>query len=594
MGEKNRKKIVNGHFEATEFNNIKEIIENSVKEYGDKNAFIIKNKNKEKIGITYREMYDDINAFATSLYNIGMQGKRVAIIGKNRYEWVVAHLANLFGGIVSVPLDKDLQLEELENSLYRSKADAIVFDSKLLKLVLEIKKRRNTILKEYIAMDTLETITDVAENSDEKDIKELKFMPQMIKDGKKEENINKEYLDYKIKENEMGILLFTSGTTSQSKAVMLTQKGVASNIYSLHMEEDIMSSDVNIAFLPFHHIFGSTCMVVMLDHGVTTCFPDGLRYIKQNLKEYKVSVFVGVPVLVEAIYKAIVKEIAKQNKTKLVNNVKKMANFLLKLKIDIRRKLFKSVLEQLGGDLRLIVCGGAPTDPEIIKGFDDFGIITVQGYGLTETSPVVAAESYFSRKPGSVGKAMKTVEIEIVNKDSDGIGEVRCKGPGIMLGYYEMPEKTEEVLKDGWFYTGDLGYMDKDGYLFLTGRSKNLIVLKNGKKVFPEEIEAVVNRLDLVSECMVFGLEDKEDKLDVKLSIKVVYNEEEIKEKYSNLSEEELEKTLWNMIKKVNEGFPRYKHIQNMIATHTELIKTTTKKIKRNEELKLIYDKMDS
>ena len=594
MSNKDRKKIKDGRFEAKQFNNVKEIIENSVKEYGDKNAFIIKNKQKEKIGITYKDFYYDINAFGMSLYNMGLKGKRVAIIGKNRYEWVVAHLANLFGGIVSVPLDKDLKLEELENSLYRSKADAVVFDSKLLELIFEIKKRRNTILKEYIVMDDLDEISEELKKYDEKDTRELKCVPRMIEEGKKEENANQEYLNYKIKENEMGILLFTSGTTSQSKAVMLTQKGIATNIYDLHLVEDIRSTDVNIAFLPFHHIFGSTCMVVMLDHGVTTCFPDGLRYIKQNLKEYEVSVFVGVPVLTEAIYKAIVKEIAKQNKTKLVNNVKSFANFLLKLKIDVRRQLFKSVLDQLGGKLRLIVCGGAPADPEIIKGFDDFGITTVQGYGLTETSPVVAAENYFRRKAGSVGEPMKDMTVEIVNKDENGIGEVRCKGPCVMLGYYEMPEKTEEVLKDGWFYTGDLGYIDEDGDLFLTGRSKNLIVLKNGKKVFPEEIEAVVNRLDLVSECMVFGLEDKEDKLDVKLSIKVVYNEEEIKEKYSNLSEEELEKTLWNMIKKVNEGFPRYKHIQNMIATHTELIKTTTKKVKRNEEMKLIYGTIDS
>lgn len=588
MSKKGLKEIRNGQFVAQEFNNIREIIENSVEKYGDKSAFIIKKKNKEKVEISYKDFYYDINALATSLYNIGLQGKRVAIIGKNRYEWVVSHLANLFGGIVSVPLDKDLKLEELENSLYRSKADAVIFDPKLLDLILEIKERRNTIIKEYIVMDRFEDFTDNPKDYNGKNIEDFKTIPEMIEDGKKEENSNQEYLNYKIKENEMGILLFTSGTTSQSKAVMLTQRGIASNVYALHLVEDIRSTDVNIAFLPFHHIFGSTCMIVMLDHGVTNCFPDGLRYIKQNLKEYKVSIFVGVPILADAIYKAINKEIEKQNKTALVNKAKKISNFLLKLKIDARRKIFKSVLDALGGDLRLLVLGGAPTDPATINGFDEFGIAVVQGYGLTETSPVVAAETYFNRKPGTIGKPMANVTVEIVNQDDEGIGEVRCKGPNIMLGYYEMPEKTEEVLKDGWFYTGDLGYFDEEGNICLTGRSKDLIVLKNGKKVFPEEIEAVVNRLDLVAECMVFGLEDKNDKNDLKLSIKVVYDEEEIKENYKDCTEDELEKIMWNMIKKVNEGFPRYKHIQHLIVTHTELIKTTTKKVKRNEEMKLI------
>ncbi len=594
MDKKGLKSIENGYFKAQEFNNVKEIIENSVKEYGDKEAFIVKDKNKEKHGITYKELYADVNALATSLYNLGFAGKRVAIIGKNRYEWVVTHLANLFGGIISVPLDKDLQLEELETSLYRSKADVVVFDSKLLDLILEIRDRKDTILKEFIIMDKKEDIFGDATEYNGKDIKDIRYIPELIAEGKKPENANQEYLNYKIKENDMGILLFTSGTTSQSKAVMLTQKGIASNVYALHCVEDIRSCDTNIAFLPFHHIFGSTCMIVMLDHGVTTCFPDGLKYIKQNLKEYGVSVFVGVPVLTEAIYKAVMREIDKQNKTNLVKNAKSLSNFLLKLHIDVRRKLFKSVLEGLGGKLRLIVCGGAPADPEVIKGFEEFGVITVQGYGLTETSPVIAAENYFHRKAGSVGKPMRNVQIEIVDKDDEGIGEVRCKGPNIMLGYYEMPEKTEEVLRDGWFYTGDLGYFDEDGDLFLTGRSKSLIVLKNGKKVFPEEMEAVINRLDLVSECMVYGLPEEDDKLDIRLSVKVVYDEEEIKSKYKDLSEDELRKVLWGMIKKVNEGFPRYKHIQNLIVSHTELIKTTTKKVKRNEEMKLIYGKMDS
>ena len=401
----------------------------------------------------------------------------------------------------------------------------------------------------------------------------------------------KEYIDFKVDENIMNILLFTSGTTSASKAVMLSQKNIASNIYALQAVEDIRETDTNIAFLPFHHIFGSTCLIMMIASGVKTVFPDGLRYIKQNLNEYKVTVFVGVPVLTEAIYKTIMKEIKKQGKEKVIKIARNVSNLLLKFHIDIRRKLFKQVIDALGGELRLVISGGAPADKEISQGFNDLGIKTLQGYGLSETSPVIAAENHNTLKNGSVGKPMLNDIIEIVNKDENGIGEIRVKGPNIMLGYYEMPEITAEVLKDGWFYTGDLGYFDKDGILYITGRNKNMIVLKNGKKVFPEELETIVNRLELVEECMVFGLPDVDDKNDIKLSVKVVYDKEVVKEQYSDKTEDELRNIIWNQIKQINTTFPRYKHIQNLILSSEELIKTTTKKVKRQEEMKKILDK---
>lgn len=565
------------YFKATEFDNIKEIIYNSVDKYGDNIAFVIKNEDNSKTNITYKEFLNDINKLGTAFYSMNLKNKRVAIIGKNRYEWVLTHLSNLFGSIVSIPLDKDLQLEELENSLIRSNADAIVFDKKLLELIEKIKERNKTSIKDYISMSEIEGYNSI---------------PELLKKGNEllcEKNID--YINNNIDENAMSILLFTSGTTSKSKAVMLSQKNIASNIYALQCVEDIRDTDTNIAFLPFHHIFGSTCLIMMLASGVRTVFPDGLRYIKQNMKEYEVSVFVGVPILTEAMYKAVLKEIDKQGKTKLVQKIIKISNFLLKFNIDLRRKLFKTILDGLGGKLRLIISGGAAADPLSIKGFYEFGIETVQGYGLSETSPVISAESYIARNTGSVGKPMKNVKVEIVNKDENGIGEVRVKGPNVMLGYYEMEEYTNEVLRDGWFYTGDLGYFDNEGFLYITGRNKNLIVLKNGKKVFPEELETVVNRIDLVSECMVFGMEDKDDKNNVMLSVKIVYDEEMIKEKYHDKSEEELNKIIWDKIKQVNTTFPRYKHIKKLITSHTELIKTSTKKIKRHEEMKLIGGK---
>ena len=565
--------------EVKEFKNIKEIIYASAEKYNEKIAFVIKHQEEKSKDykyekISYKKLLKDVNELGSSLYKMGLKGKRVAVIGKNRYEWVIAHLANLLGGIVSIPLDKDLQYEELENSLIRSKADAIIFDEKLIEKIEKIKENKKTQLKEYICMSKKEGYKSVG---------------NLILEGEKIlDSGDREYVDTQINENEMSILLFTSGTTTKSKAVMLSQRNIASNIYAMQCVEDIRETDTNIAFLPFHHIFGSTCIIMMLASGVKNVFPDGLRYIKQNLNEYKVTIFVGVPILVEAIYKTIMKEVEKQGKTKLINRAIKISNFLLKFNIDIRRKLFKQIIDALGGELRFVISGGAPADSKISKGFNSLGIKTVQGYGLTETSPVIAAEDDKHIKNGSVGIPMLNDIIEIVNRDENGIGEIRVKGPNVMLGYYEMREETENVLKEGWFYTGDLGYFDKDGYLFITGRNKNMIVLKNGKKVFPEELETLINRIDLVQESMVFGLPNENDKNDVKISVKIVYDKEVAKEKYPEKNEDELYQIIWKQIKEINTTFPRYKHIQHMILSDEELIKTTTKKVKRQEEMKKI------
>ena len=402
---------------------------------------------------------------------------------------------------------------------------------------------------------------------------------------------NQDFVNHKVDSKRMSILLFTSGTTSKSKAVMLSQYGIATNVYDMQIVETFYDTDVNIAFLPYHHIFGSTAMVVMLACGVKTVFPDGLRYIKQNLLEYQVSVFVGVPLLVDKMYANIEKEIEKQGKTKLIQVAVKISNFLLKLHIDIRRKLFKQIIDGLGGKMRFVIAGGAPFDSKIERKFNEFGIHMVQGYGLTETSPVIAAENDKYAKYGSVGIPMKHTEVKIVDKDEKGIGEITVKGPNVMLGYYENEEATKEVLKDGWFHTGDLGYLDKDGFLFITGRKKDMIVLKNGKKVFPEELETLINRNEEIEESFVYGMPDKDDKSKIKVAVEVVYNKEIVKEKYGDISEEDLFPIIWNKIKEVNKTLPRYKYIMHMILTDEPLIKTTTHKTKRNEELKKVLER---
>ena len=553
------------------FNNIKEVIYNSVKLYKENIAFVTKIKKEDKsteyINHTYQDFLDDINSFGTGLYDLGLKGKRIAICGRNRYEWAVAHISNLFGNIVSVPIDKELQVNELEDSLIRSKVDAIVFDEKYIENIKNIILNGKTKIKNFICMGNIEGFVSF------EDI--LQKGKKLIQDG------NKDFIENNVDSDTMSILLFTSGTTSKSKAVMLNQRAIAANIADMLMVESLYPTDTNIAFLPFHHIFGSTGMLVMLASGVRTVFPDGLRYIKQNLKEYEVSVFVGVPLLVNKMYENIEKEIEKQGKTKLINRATKISNLLLKLHIDIRRKIFKQVLDGLGGKMRLIISGGAPLDKKVSIKFNELGVHLIQGYGLTETCPVIAAENDKYIRNGSVGFPMRHVTVEIVNKDKDGIGEVRVKGPNIMMGYYENEEATNNVLKDGWFYTGDLGYIDKDGFLFLTGREKDVIVMKNGKKVFPEELEILVDKLPEVEESFIYGMAQKGDKNDPMVSVKIVYTKDALKDKTEN----ELYDVLWNNIKEINKTLPPYKYIKNMILTDEPLIKTTTHKIKRKEEL---------
>ena len=565
-------------YEAKRFANLREVLKNAVKLYGQSDAFVLKKRTKEGVQyehVTY-EMFDqEIDALGTAMLNRGLKGKKIAIIAPNRYEWCTTYLGTLNGVGIVVPLDKSLPEQEIELSLERSYADVVVFDRKYLDVMKKIK-RKNSNIQLFICMDE-------TEETDFVNYKEL------INQGKElMDQGDKSYIESNIKNEEMSIILFTSGTTSAAKAVMLSHKNIAENIYALNAIVKIYDTDTSLAFLPFHHTFGSTGFLFFMSNGATTVFCDGLRHIQQNLKEYQVSVFVCVPLLLEAMYKKINKEIEKQGKMKTVQIGRMISNFLLKVGIDVRRKLFKEILDKLGGNLRLVVSGAAAIDKEVAKGFNSFGITTIQGYGLTETSPVLTAENIKHIRYGSVGFPMINVEIKIDNPDKKGIGEIKAKGPNVMSGYYENQEATQEVLKDGWFYTGDLGYIDQDGYLFITGRRKNVIVLKNGKNIFPEEIELFINNLPYVAESMVFGMPKEDDYIP---AAKIVYNKEYIEEIYPDMTKNQLKEKIWQDIKQINHGLTNFKHIKKIIITDKPMIKTTTQKIKRFEEMKKILEK---
>lgn len=569
-------------FQAVKYENLKDMMEKVTAKYADNKAFVIKHKEGKNVSyeeVTYTQVGEQMHHLGTAFLQRGFAGKRVAIISKNRYDWILTYVAVINGVGVTVPLDKDLPAQEMHSLLQRSKADAIVFESKYLQDVYRFYQEKSTNLQLLVCMDAL-TEEQKATYPDVVALKEL------LAEGKALwENGEKSYADAKIDAEALATIIFTSGTTSLSKAVMLSHKNLVSNLYDLGRTEKIYETDVNMAFLPYHHTFGSTGQLFFLYSGACSCYCDGLRHIQENLREYKVSVFVCVPLLLEAMYKKIMVQVEKQGKTKLIQTMTKVCNALLKVGIDIRRVVFKQILDPLGGKLRFAISGASAIDGEVVKGFNNFGILCVQGYGLTETAPVLSAEREGLIRYGSIGFPLPSVEIKIDDPDENGIGEITAKGPNVMLGYYENEEATKEVLQDGWFHTGDLGYFDKDGFLFVNGRKKNVIVLKNGKKVFPEEMELLINNLPYVAESMVFGWPVEDD---VEVSVKIVYNKEYTDREFAGYSQEQLKEMIWKDIKEINRSLAKYKYMKNLVITDQPMIKTSTAKIKRHEEMKTI------
>lgn len=565
-------------YDADKINDFRELVKRYSDKYSDEIAFEYKENpsSESHIKITYSQFASDIKSLGTALINTGLSKKKVAIISPNRYEWCVSYLAITTSDMVVVPLDRALPDNEIEDLIVRSKAQAVIFDKKYTEVFSKLAKEKKSNLSQYICMDNIDEFTTYS---------------SLIQKGHSLlVNGDTKYDNVVIDNKKMSIMLFTSGTTSISKAVALSQSNICEDIYALAQMTDIRKDDTFLSFLPLHHTFESTCTFLYgTFSGITVAFCDGLKYVQKNLAEFKVTGFVCVPLMLEIMYKKIKKGIEEQGKTKLVATMSKISNGLLKMGVDIRRKVFKQILDNLGGKLRILIAGGAAMSKDAIQGFLDLGINLLQGYGLTETSPVVAGENDKCKRCGSVGFPLPGINVKIDNPDKDGIGEIAVQAPTVMLEYVDNPEATNEVLKDNWFYTGDLGYFDKDGFLFITGRKKDVIVLKNGKNIFPEEIEILINKLPYVSESIVFGrpLEDG----DYKICAKIVYNREVINEMFPNISKEDLYKKVWDDIKEnVNHKMPAYKYIREIILTDTPLIKTTTQKVKRHEELKLILE----
>ena len=549
------------------------------KNYANNIAYKYKKSLEEKpakyVEKKYSQVVKDVKALATALLDMGFKGKRVALIGENRYEWVISYLAVTCGGMVIAPLDKALPDKEIASLIKRSEVDVVIYEKKHQELFEKLKADEEIDLNTLICIDK--------ENN--KDNETISFEGLLEKGRKLVKEKNKLYDYVTLNNDEMSIMLFTSGTTSSAKIVMLSQNNVLSNLYAYQTHFKINQDDTLLSFLPIHHTF--ECSITILYgfySGATIAFCDGLRYIQANLKEYEVSIFVAVPLVLETMYKKIMKAIADQGKTNLINTMTKISNALLKIHIDIRKIVFKQIIDNFGGKLRMVLYGAASLDKDTIIGLNNFGINSIQGYGLTETSPVLTAEAENKHKPGSIGYPLDNVEIKIDNPDKEGVGEILAKGPNIMLGYYKDEKKTKEAFKDGWFRTGDYGYIDDEGFIFITGRKNDIIVLRNGKNVYPQELEFLISKLPYVAECMVFAR--NESNTDTAIVAKIVYNKEVMEKDYPDTKKEDYEKIIWKDVKEINKTLPTFKHIKKVIVTDEPMIKTTTQKVKRNEEIK--------
>ncbi len=563
---------------SIKFENLKEMMKNSEEKFGEEVAFYRDGKGLEDSKkVTYKEFCYEINSLGTALIEMGLKGKRIAVIGENRYEWELSYLAVVTGTGTIVPLDKALPENEIESLIIRSEVEAIIYSEKYDECMAKIQKQGNTKLKYFISMD-------LEKNDFNKySLKEITKKGKELLDGG-----NKEFLEAKIDNEEMSIMLFTSGTTNQSKAVMLSHKNICTNVKDIRNVFELDETDRLLSFLPLHHTFECTVgFLYPLSIGGSIIFSKGVRHIADELKNFKITAMICVPVVFEKMYDKLMKTIEDKGKMPTVKKGIKLSNCLLKVGIDIRKKLFKEIHDNLGGCLRVMVAGGAALSPEKEKGFWDLGFNVLQGYGLTETSPVIAAELTKQKRLGSIGKKFPSVEVKIDNPDKSGVGELLAKGNSVMIGYYNNEEANEEVFtEDGWFRTGDLARIDKNGYLYISGRKKFVIVLKNGKNVYPEEIESLLEKSELVKECMVFGMPARDG--DVTLSVKICYDKDYVKKQFGDITIDDLKEKIWNWVKEVNKTMPKYKYVKKLILTDEELVKTTTLKIKRNVEMNKI------
>lgn len=557
---------------------LKHMLNTSVELYADNVAFRQRFVKDEPFReITYREALDTVNGLGTALIAHGLKGKRISVIGENCYQWATSYLAAVCGTGVVVPLDKELSAQELKQLVIEADVAAVLFTKKYEEMFKDMMASGDTKLELLVNLNG--SAGDEAEG--------ILSWEGLVEEGKKlVEGGDRSFIDAEIYADEMSVLLFTSGTTGIAKGVMLSHRNICEDLMSAPTILNVNTWDIFFSVLPVHHTYECTCGFLMpLYKGASIAYCEGLKYIVKNLAEVRPTMLLAVPLIFENLYNNIMKNVRKQGKEGLVRKVLSINKVTKKIGLDLNKLLLKDILKVFGGRMRVLISGGAAIDPAILQFFNDLGFIAVQGYGLTECAPMAALnpDQHKNMRNSSVGHLLPGMEVKIEDKNEDGIGEICVKGPNVMMGYYNMPEETAKVIQDGWFHTGDLGYVDDKDFIYITGRKKNVIITANGKNVFPEELEYYLGRSNLVSESMVWAQEDEAGQ-DTVIVATIKPDMEEVeavigKEAASDTAQ--VEKFLWAEVDKINEDLPFFKKIKKVTVRREEFEKTTGKKIKR-------------
>ena len=583
LEKKEHKKRNTPYEDKTNYKTVKEFFIRAVEKYPNEPCILEKPNHKELYQTTtFIEFYRDVMGLGTSLIKLlGLKDKRVIIIGETQYGWYVSYMAMLCGVGIAVPTDRELPLNELENIVKRSRASAIIYSPKKADDIKKIKENVPNV-EYFIEMKSNRPL-------DGKDV----GIEYLINEGKKIIDTGDNFFkEIEIDPEEFKILFFTSGTTSNSKGVMLNNRNLAENINAVTAYVKLYPSDRLFSVLPLHHCYESTIgFLYPLSQGASVAICEGLRYIVPNIQEAHPTAILTVPLLAESLYKKINEKIVKSKKSGMVSAMITVTNLLKNAGIDVKKKVFKEIYDNLGGNLRIIVSAAAPIEKSVGLWLENIGISFLQGYGLTETAPISALTPEYAPCIGSAGKPIVQSEFKIENPNENGEGEVLIKTPTLMIGYYEDEEETKKVIDEqGFFHTGDIGYLDENGYVFLTGRIKNVIVTQNGKNIYPEEIEGMLDKVDEIKESLVYGKKpeagSKKDEKELIITARVIPDYDKIKEIHGKeFSEEEIRDMIWQEIKEINKRLTTYKAIKDLEIKQGEFEKTSTMKIKRYKEI---------
>ena len=566
-------------YEFRPVSDLKDMLNTSAELYADRAAYLI----KEVLGGEYKPIYfpqvkSDVDSLGTKFIEMGLKGKKIAVIGENSYQWALTYFATTNGTGVIVPLDRELPSNEIRNLLQRSEVSAIAFSRKMEPIVKEALKGLTGI--NY-------TINMSATNDEGGDLS----LNKLIGEGKELlESGSREFVDAKIDREKMCSLLFTSGTMGMAKGVMLSHKNLSANVYNMSKYVAIPENYVGLSVLPMHHSYEMTCHTLTgIYQGLTIAFCEGLKYIVKNLVESKATVMLGVPLVFESMHKKIWKQAETKKKDKKMRGMITISRKLKLYNQPTIRKIFKDVHTATGGNIKLFIAGGAAINPNVIEDFEAMGFPMIQGYGMTECAPIIAVNKDRYSKAASAGLPMPGTEVKIIEEDENGIGEIICRGESVMLGYFGDSEETQKVLKNGWLYTGDYGYFDKEGFLYISGRKKNVIITKNGKNIFPEEVEYYLTSSPYILEVLVHGVDD--EKLnDIVVKAEIYPDYEFILEEKGPMTSEEIRVFIKVLLDDINEQMPLYKRVKKFKVRTTEFEKTTTRKIKRFTEGNLMEE----